>query len=718
MVLVFGTHSASCQCAREHHAQVEHMQQRAAATKRDDPVDDFVRKTIEQYRAKLLDLSSRNPLVNFRHSDRSRSHVRIVDEIPEKLFDKLAAGQRLTFDPVPEPELMPADESLLPFELAVQKAKRENEDYCKAVAELRPNASDRQRQKIERELRNWVRVRLGLQPYEPVTDAKKRAVELGIATDYDLPTNAGQSTRRYHNLRIQTLWYREDLNRKLGGLRDAARVLLQDAGLSALYCAFGFLEYYESDSSDEKRIAPLVFFPVDLDRELQAGAYRYFIQSRNEDVEINVALAELLRQQFSLAMPQWAEPENGGNALESYFQEFERAIAGRRDWKLRRFATVGLFTFSTLAMYKDLDPQRWTNTPLEERELIRTLIAGKEVHGTNYAADYDIDAQSGPEPLLITEADSSQHSAVIDVLNGKSGVVQGPPGTGKSQTITNMISAAMHAGKSVLFVAEKMAALDVVKKRLDGAGLAPFCFELHSSKTSKSLVASSLSARLEHQGPQINLVTIQSNLEALQHARKELIYYVEKANSPAGTTGLKVCDVLLGSAKRESDRKLLPAGILNARFANALKLSQHVRKQMLDMAGNLQKRTVEVTKHSKLANHPWRGLQNSEITDFEVDGLLAMIRAWADSADDVCLAAQGICNGSGVVISLKTRDLRHLCDVVANVPEPDDNIIPNVFETLSSAGGRDRLKAVIDDVRLLRDIDVTLYPEYTRICNR
>ncbi|MCA9514235.1 MAG: hypothetical protein KC635_04775, partial [Myxococcales bacterium] len=40
-------------------------------------------------------------------------------------------------------------------------------------------------------------------------------------------------------------------------------------------------------------------------------------------------------------------------------------------------------------------------------------------------------------------------------------VVQGPPGTGKSQTIANLIAQAVGAGKRVLFVAEKMAALEV-----------------------------------------------------------------------------------------------------------------------------------------------------------------------------------------------------------------------------------------------------------------
>ena len=79
---------------------------------------------------------------------------------------------------------------------------------------------------------------------------------------------------------------------------------------------------------------------------------------------------------------------------------------------------------------------------------------------------------------MIRDANSSQHRAIIDVMRGGNLVIKGPPGTGKSQTIANIIAATLAKGKTVLFVAEKAAALDVVKKRLDEAGIGDFCFEL------------------------------------------------------------------------------------------------------------------------------------------------------------------------------------------------------------------------------------------------
>src|SRR5689334_11292450 len=99
-------------------------------------IDEFIKNSIQQFREKLLDLSSRNPLLNFRHSERSRSHIRIVDEIPELLFERLSASQPMTFVPLPYPELIPPDERLPLFERAFNQAKCTDEDYHSKLSEL------------------------------------------------------------------------------------------------------------------------------------------------------------------------------------------------------------------------------------------------------------------------------------------------------------------------------------------------------------------------------------------------------------------------------------------------------------------------------------------------------------------------------------------------------------------------------------------------------
>ena len=223
-----------------------------------------------------MDLSSRNPLVNFRHSDRSRSQIRLVNEVPEILFSKLEAGRELTFEALTDPVFIPDDESASFFEAALRKAKRTDEEYVQALTDLGSNPSDRQKRKIDRQLRDRIRIQLGLPPFTPTTDPQTRARELGISPEYDLLRNNGQTARRFRDLKIQTLFFREDLDRKLAALRDRLAFFSMMPALSSL-CAFGFLEYYESAAADEKRVAPLVFYPVELDRVLEDGEYRYFI---------------------------------------------------------------------------------------------------------------------------------------------------------------------------------------------------------------------------------------------------------------------------------------------------------------------------------------------------------------------------------------------------------------------------------------------------------
>ena len=177
------------------------------------------------------------------------------------------------------------------------------------------------------------------------------------------------------------------------------------------------------------------------------------------------------------------------------FAKFEKIIEGHRRWRVRRFAVVGHFAFARLVMYNDIDPKLWPGSVgIVGNSNILKLFAGSEGDGQEtsfFAEEYEIDEPtiSRKVPLLITEADASQFSAIVDVMDKKNIALRGPPGTGKSQTITNIIAAALDKGLRVLFVAEKMAALDVVKDRLTKAGLGSFCFELHSTRSHKKGIA-------------------------------------------------------------------------------------------------------------------------------------------------------------------------------------------------------------------------------------
>ena len=171
---------------------------------------------------------------------------------------------------------------------------------------------------------------------------------------------------------------------------------------------------------------------------------------------------------------------------------------------MRRFLTLGVFPFSKMAIYEDLDLNAgWASADaVVGHGSIRKLVASAGDADSPFGEEYPLD---DPEieatlPPLIYDADSSQHSAIIDVRKEQDLAIHGPPGTGKSQTITNIIGATLAVGQSVLFVAEKMAALDVVSDRLNKAGLGNFCLKLHRN-VKKAAVLSEFRQRLEMAAP-------------------------------------------------------------------------------------------------------------------------------------------------------------------------------------------------------------------------
>lgn len=146
--------------------------------------------------------------------------------------------------------------------------------------------------------------------------------------------------------------------------------------------------------------------------------------------------------------------------------------------------------------------------------------------------------------MLPVSADSSQIAAVIEGSNGNSFILYGPPGTGKSQTITNLIANALYQGKRVLFVAEKMAALSVVQKRLADIGLDPFCLELHSNKSTKRHVLQQLEKALKV----VHIVApakFTDRADRLFARRKELIAYIDALHTPDTIDGLSLYDCII-----------------------------------------------------------------------------------------------------------------------------------------------------------------------------
>lgn len=452
----------------------------------------LIASALETTRKRLLDLTRRNSLLNFRPRKRD---IRIVDELPNPTFQRLLNGQSFILDP--------------------------------AEAES-PTAPD------------------GEEPRAP----------LPLKT-LTLPEQGHEVAPKHLDDRLQTPLDAKDLERRCRSLRATARTALDETGANFLYLAIGFLQWYESDHSSETNLAPLLLVPVEITKgkfETSTDTFRYSIAYVEEDIQSNLSLVEKLKE-FNRELPAFSEDSDP----EAYFRQVSRAIGSASRWSVRREMMLGLFSFSKILMYQDLDPSRWPsgNGPLHHQGVGDLLIgADDEQQGSTgydlreaYAVDRDPRCAQIP---LVVDADSSQHAALVDALIEESNLaLHGPPGTGKSQTITNLIAGCLNAGKTVLFVAEKKAALEVVRSRLDDCGLGDFVLELHSHRTNKGQLRRALERRMSLSFPPPR--ELEQQLGELKEERRRLLQYSEAALAPTPPDGDAIHEIIWLAGRLSSD---------------------------------------------------------------------------------------------------------------------------------------------------------------------
>ena len=302
------------------------------------------------------------------------------------------------------------------------------------------------------------------------------------------------------NSRIRT--YLDELRVKdaLTHLYRKSRTDMEENGANTLFLALGLLKYYETPKSVQPRYAPILLLPIEITRKSAASGY--IIHRRDEETLLNITLLEYLRQEHDITVGGLnpLPSDESGVDVSRVFSTFRRKIMDMDRWDVVEQAIIGTFSFNKFILWNDIH----NNTDaLMESPVVSSLAAGQVDASLDLdlGAGVDLDEKfSAGDIELPIGADSSQLEAIIAALSGKSFVLHGPPGTGKSQTITNIISNALYRGKRVLFVAEKMAALEVVQSRLESIGLGAFCLELHSNKAKKSAVLAQLRRTTEVSG--------------------------------------------------------------------------------------------------------------------------------------------------------------------------------------------------------------------------
>ena len=369
---------------------------------------------------------------------------------------------------------------------------------------------------------------------------------LGIGQPEDAapsPVTANQSDRR-----LQTAETSEGLQRRLLTTHRLANSTIEETGVNTLFIAIGMLCWYESDQTAEERRSPLILVPVRLERDGVRENFR--VAFTGEDIGANLSLIEKARADFGLLLPEQDVAELVADEtvanVGAFFDRVEEHVrrSGLDRWHVERDRVVlGFFSYNKLQMFRDLGNDAWpAGAGIAENETIRALFGdGLNEPAPAIPRDAHLDSHLSPgDTYHVLDADSSQSLAIHEATSGGNLVIQGPPGTGKSQTICNIIADAVGQGKRVLFVAEKMAALEVVKRRLDNIGLGQICLELHSHKTNKREILADLARILNAVDPSIG--SGNPDLYELGRARSELNDYAAALNTPVGQSGITPYD--------------------------------------------------------------------------------------------------------------------------------------------------------------------------------
>ena len=440
-------------------------------------------KEIESTRKKLLDLTMRNKLLNFRPS-KSRT-IKIINANLSDVYDVLVLqGKAMQFQGA-----------------TVNLQQTNNGSDIKQGSLLDSNTA------ITENHQNNATFGSEKSPFEEQVDEKHK--------DNNLHTNLEKET----------------LEKRLLYIFQDSRSVLEELGYSTLYIALGFLNWTESADSKETRSAPLILVPVDLNRKGVRASLKLIWNQ--EDISTNISLKEMLLQQ-DIKLPDFEMPEDK-EGIEKYLANVKISIKSEPEWYISEDIYVGFFSFTKFIMYKDLDPAGWsTGKSVADHPLIRASFG--EVGDNNNDSEFleeQVDEQLKPEKLYhVLDADSSQIAVIEDVKRGHNLAVEGPPGTGKSQTIVNIIAELLALNKTVLFVSEKMAALEVVKNRLDDLGIGDFCLELHSRKTNKKEVLGSLEHTL-NLSP-VKQEVIENGFNELEKLKIDLNGYVKALREPFG----------------------------------------------------------------------------------------------------------------------------------------------------------------------------------------
>ena len=408
---------------------------------------------------------------------------------------------------------------------------------------------------------------------------------------------------------------RKDIEKRIKTIFRRAASDYQEKGLRTSVIALGLLKWKEKESCEEI-CSPLLLIPIEIFQATPKDPYR--IEVSEEEAILNPAIQVKLNWDFKINLPS-PDLSSDSFSLEEYFSDVENV--GERDgWKVENKSFLGIFTFHKIAMYQDLTVNA---SLMADHPIIKGLTDGylsERISSDDMPEKEDLENEASPERMLyILDADSSQSRAIETSIKGHSFVLKGPPGTGKSQTICNIIAEFLEAGKTVLFVSEKMAALEVVFNRLKEAHLTDFCLELHSHKAKKKEVVKELMRCLEFR-PVLNKHISHAEFEKLHTLRNKLNSYVQELHIPREPIEKSMYEVFAYLFKLEN------VPFVTIAFSNDSSYSPTSLIYMEDLISKVRNNYLVIEEGDKF---PWRGFHLQRLTPAlrsDLNNLLSKIR--------------------------------------------------------------------------------------------
>ncbi len=643
---------------------------------------ELVAAKLQELRRRLLDSTRRNPLINIRFTPASTSFIRVVDELPDILRHNLSLGRQMRLTALPALEDEFPDEQTDGFRDALFVARQEEDGYLGEIAKIDSDGAKEEEKlvKAERSLKDRLREDLGLPPRQQ-KDAPSLADHArlhGVEPSYILPLPGEEHhDGRHGDDDIQTLLLPDRLQRSAKSILEKGRSFERETGVNVLHAAFGLLEWKSPDES-ERFVSPLLLLELRIERKQSPQGAEFHLHGVDE-VTVNTNLALKLLNEKKLALPNYE-----GGSVETYFETIELAAPSGWHWRVRREVCVGIFPSSKIAMYHDLDPEK---RPLAKEETVVRLLATTGVGNGAYAETYGTD---NPEvaskvPYVVMDADASQYSALVDVADQKNLAIEGPPGSGKSQTIVNLIASALADGKKVLFVAEKLTALDVVRSRLDAVGLGNFILPLQAGRGTAETVYESIEARLEMGRPRgPGKTRFDARQKALERDRARLQGYLDALAATLGSTGLTVHQVIGHAIATAALREVLPRKIGRLSIPNAGAMSATEVEALVSEADAFG------TRLGRFARMPviWRAssalITSHDVAEDHAEAARAIAGALQAFETDIAgssIAAFASANPFAV-------DMRKIGDLLSAVAREEGRVDPDLLVTLADPVAR------------------------------